>query len=361
MPHSDYSRYEIRVVDVETGGVRALTGTPGTRDYALDWSPDGSTIAIASEQSGWFELHLVAADGSGARRLTHADADFLESRWHPDGARLVATRGRAGRFDLVVVDATTGEVSDVAAGGIYGAPSWTAEGAIVATYEDRKPRPRCGLVSPGAETRHIVTPVPQAVRAAPHVVAEEVTYASFDGTPIQAFLFRPEGASAERKAPAVVYVHGGPADCYGGEWDGHAQYFVAKGYAWLAINYRGSTGHGSDFERANHGTWGVGDTKDCLVAADFLRTVDWVDGTGSGSSVRATGPDMAARRHRRSRVPFQVRRLQVRRLRRADDVGAGRPRRGTDDDADHGASEQEPEDSLAASPVLRLDNVRSRS
>ena len=104
VPHSDYSRYEIRVVDVVEGTVRALTGTPGIRDYALDWSPDGSTLAVASELSGWFELHLVAADGSGTRQLTSAHADFLEARWHPDGTRLVATRGRAGRFDLVTVD-----------------------------------------------------------------------------------------------------------------------------------------------------------------------------------------------------------------------------------------------------------------
>jgi dipeptidyl aminopeptidase/acylaminoacyl peptidase len=293
VPHSDYSRYEIRVADVATGEVRSLTGTPGIRDYALDWSPDGSTIAIASEHSGWFEIHLVAVDGSGTRRLTHADADFLEGRWHPDGSRLVATRGKAGRFDLVVVDAGTGAITDVAAGGIYGAPWWTAEGSILATYEGPGTAPDLRLVSEADEPRPVVSPAPLAVRSAVHVTAEEVTYASFDGAQIQGFLFRPEGASDGRKAPAVVYVHGGPADCYGGEWDGHAQYFVAKGYAWLAVNYRGSTGHGSDFERANHGTWGVGDTKDCLAAADYLRTVDWVDGERLGIFGPSYGSYMA--------------------------------------------------------------------
>ena len=125
-------------------------------------------------------------------------------------------------------------------------------------------------------------PAPRAVRAAPHVRPEEVTYASLDGVEIPAFLFRPAGASAESPAPAVVYPHGGPTSCYGDEWDGHAQYFIDKGYAWLAINFRGSTGYGRDFERRNHGDWGVGDTKDCLAAADFLRTLDWVDGDRLG-------------------------------------------------------------------------------
>jgi len=278
VPHSDYSRYEIRVVDVAAGTVRALTGTPGIRDHALDWSPDGSTIAIASEHSGWFELHLVAADGTASRRLTHGDADFLEARWHPDGTRLAATRGAGGRYDLVTIDTAGGAVTAVAAGGVWGAPGCTASGAVLATYEGPATPPELRLVGEGEAPVALHAPAPLAVVRAPHVEAEELAYTAFDGRQIQAFLYRPAGASAERPAPAVVYPHGGPADCYGGEWDGHAQYFVDKGYAWLAINYRGSTGHGSEFERANHGVWGVDDTKDCLAAADFLRTVDWVDG-----------------------------------------------------------------------------------
>ncbi len=59
---------------------------------------------------------------------------------------------------------------------------------------------------------------------------------------------------------------------------GVAQYFVDKGYAWLSLNYRGSTGRGKAFEHLNDGDWGGGDTQDCLAAADYLRTLDWVDG-----------------------------------------------------------------------------------
>jgi dipeptidyl aminopeptidase/acylaminoacyl peptidase len=64
---------------------------------------------------------------------------------------------------------------------------------------------------------------------------------------------------------------------YGDEWDGHAQYFLDRGYAWLCPNFRGSTGYGREFERANHGVWGTEDTRDCLAAADHLRSLDWVD------------------------------------------------------------------------------------
>ena len=79
------------------------------------------------------EIHLVGADGSDDRQLTHDDADFSELEWHPDGDRLVAVRGRRGRFDLVAVDAASGAVTELAAGGTWGCPHWTADG-VVATY-----------------------------------------------------------------------------------------------------------------------------------------------------------------------------------------------------------------------------------
>ena len=78
--------------------------------------------------------------------------------------------------------------------------------------------------------------------------------------------------------PVVVHPHGGPTAAHVEDWDGRLQYFLDKGYAWLQVNFRGSTGYGRDFERRNHGVWGVEDTWDCLAAADWLRQQDWADG-----------------------------------------------------------------------------------
>jgi dipeptidyl aminopeptidase/acylaminoacyl peptidase len=94
-----------------------------------------------------------------------------------------------------------------------------------------------------------------------------VCYKSYDGLEIPAFLYRPEKSNGA----AIVYPHGGPKDQYGYIWDELAQYFTAKGYYYLAPNYRGSTGYGKQFERANYDNWGVGDTQDCVHAAKYLR------------------------------------------------------------------------------------------
>jgi dipeptidyl aminopeptidase/acylaminoacyl peptidase len=291
-PRDDLKRYELRVTSLETGETRALTGTPGMRDGEPAWSPDGSTIAYVSERPGRYEIHLVGRDGSGDRQLTSDAGDFSELRWHPDGSRLAAIRGRRGRYDLVSVDAETGAVETLAPGGVWGWPAWTASGDLVVAYHDHATPPELRIVGAGG-VRSLLAPGPRAVKRAPFVTPEEVSYRSFDGLEIPAFLFRPPGASAERPAPAIVYPHGGPTDAYGDEWDGHAQYFVAKGYAWICPNFRGSTGYGRDYERANHGVWGVDDTKDCLAAADFLRTLDWVDGNRLGIFGASYGSYMA--------------------------------------------------------------------
>jgi dipeptidyl aminopeptidase/acylaminoacyl peptidase len=288
-PRADLNRSEIRVASLKTGEVRALTGTPRMHDREPNWSPDGQQLLYASERSGFYELHLVGADGSGERQLTSARADHSETDWHPDGKRLLAVRGRRNHFDVVAVDADDGSAELVEEGGRWSSPQWAGAGGIVATYEDHATAPELRL----STHAHLHSPAPMAIRHAPYANAEDVTYRSFDGLEIPAFLMRSANASAAAPVPAVVYPHGGPTSFYGDEWDGHAQFFVDKGYAWLAINFRGSTGYGRDFERANHGVWGVEDTRDCLAAADYLRTLDWVDGERLGIFGASYGSYMA--------------------------------------------------------------------
>jgi dipeptidyl aminopeptidase/acylaminoacyl peptidase len=278
-PRDDLNRSEIRVADVATGETRALTGTPRMHDRAPAWSPDGGAIAYASERSGFYELHL------GDRQLTEAGADHSDPAWHPDGTKLVAIRGRRNRFDLVEIDAATGDATVLAEGGAYGAPHYTADGDVITTYEAHDTPPE---LRRAARTLH--APAPKAVRRARHARLEEVTFPSFDGLEIPGFLLRPD---SDDPVPAIVHPHGGPTDADGDLWDPYAQYFVDKGYAWLQPNFRGSTGYGRDFERANHGVWGVDDTKDCLAAADYLRSLDFIDGGRLGVFGGSYGSYMA--------------------------------------------------------------------
>ena len=85
---------EVQRVGVYDLATQQLTPVgPGRRDGAPVWSPDGTQIAFHTEEDGKLGIFVVAADGSGGRRLTHAH-DWNESpRWSPDGSHLAYTVG----------------------------------------------------------------------------------------------------------------------------------------------------------------------------------------------------------------------------------------------------------------------------
>ena len=150
-------------------------------------------------------------------------------------------------------------------------PNWSKDGSFI-TFEYESPLVPPDIYRIDVETRNVTQLTfsnPPAMQKNKLILPEIVSYKSFDGLEIPAFLYRPQ----KPNGAAIVYPHGGPKDQYGFIWDELAQYFVAKGYTYLAPNYRGSTGYGRDFERANYDNWGVGDTQDCLHAAKYLRTV----------------------------------------------------------------------------------------
>ena len=287
-PRADLNRSEIRVAALDGGAVRAVTGTPlhARQQPGVVARRHDDRLRVGAQR-------LLRAAPRGRRGPPAHERRRRPPRAHVAPGRHGAcwpSRGRRNRFDVVVVDAATGAAEVVADGGTWGCPAWTPAGAIVGTYEDHATAPELRLAGAGARA----TPPLRARRGARRTpTLEEVSFTSLDGLEIPAFLRRPRNASPERPVPAIVYPHGGPTDAYLDDWDGHAQYFVDKGYAWLAPNFRGSTGYGRDYERLNHGVWGVKDTEDCLAAADYLRTLDWVDGERLGIFGASYGSYMA--------------------------------------------------------------------
>jgi dipeptidyl aminopeptidase/acylaminoacyl peptidase len=201
--------------------------------------------------------------------------------WSPDGLRLVVTVNRGGSLDLATVEVGTGRAADLRRGpGVHQRPNWLPDGRTI-TFEYEDPLHPADLYRMDVETYRVTQLTfsnPPALQALDLVMPEPVSYRSLDGMEIPAFLYRP----LHPNGAAIVYPHGGPTSQYILEWDIWAQYLVAKGYTWLAPNFRGSSGYGIAFERANHDVWGVKDTEDCLAAADYLTTLPWIDRTRLG-------------------------------------------------------------------------------
>ena len=275
-PFDDLNRYDLKLVDLDSGETHPLTGSPGQKNRSPRWSPAGDVIAFLSQRTGWDEIWLIRPDGQGERQLTHLGHDLADLAWSPDSRRLACTVNRGGAFDLALIDARSGEITYVCTAlGYYARPNWSPQADFLTVeYEDSTQPPDLYRVAlPGGELTQLTFSNPPALARNKLVVPERISYRSFDGLEIPVFLYRP----VKPNGAAILYPHGGPTGQYIFQWDILAQYFVAKGYTYLCPNYRGGTGYGVEFEQANHFAWGIGDTQDCLYGARYLSELDWID------------------------------------------------------------------------------------
>nr|CAB3469989.1 unnamed protein product [Digitaria exilis] len=65
-------------------------------------------------------------------------------------------------------------------------------------------------------------------------------------------------------------IPGGPTDEARGVLDLSVQYWTSRGWAFVDVNYGGSSGYGREFRERLLGQWGVVDVNDCCSCATFL-------------------------------------------------------------------------------------------
>ncbi|MDD2941508.1 MAG: hypothetical protein PHC51_00940 [bacterium] len=69
------------------------------------WSPDGTTIAFSSDNSGDIELYSASSDGTGIQRLTFSNGRDISPDWSPDGRKIVFASERDKGRNIYVVNA----------------------------------------------------------------------------------------------------------------------------------------------------------------------------------------------------------------------------------------------------------------
>jgi dipeptidyl aminopeptidase/acylaminoacyl peptidase len=109
------------------------------------------------------------------------------------------------------------------------------------------------------------------------VDSQTVRFKSFDKLEIPNILYKPHQATPQTKAPALVWVHGGPGGQTRKGYSAQIQYLVNNGYIVLGVNNRGSTGYGKTFYKADDRKHGREPLWDCVEAKKYLASLPYVD------------------------------------------------------------------------------------
>jgi len=84
------------------GGVAIPLTTNPAHDYMPVWSPDGNSIAFASNRFGNFDIYIVSAIGGTPTRLTFHSGNELPSAFSPDGKNVIFSAQIADSKDNIL-------------------------------------------------------------------------------------------------------------------------------------------------------------------------------------------------------------------------------------------------------------------
>jgi dienelactone hydrolase len=211
------------------------------------------------------ELHLPDISG---------DVSVMD--WSPDGKRILLARTHQAKQNLLIYELTTGKRIELKhPGGFYGmgmtfAPTaHLMNGEILAGWQDAANPPQLiALDSLTGRKKRTVLPADPVPPGRPW---KNITFKSTDGQIIQGWLGLPQGKGP---FPTILHTHGGPETATVEYFMPNSQAWLDHGFAWLAINYRGSTGFGRQFREKIWGDIGHWEVEDMVAARQWLVEQD---------------------------------------------------------------------------------------
>ena len=192
-------------------------------------STDRSKLAYTVNEGGYETLNLVALDSFEPLPLPALPQGRIGGlRFNHDGSKLALSMGTPTQpTDVYVIDLETQTLTQ-----------WT-----------------------NSELGEI--------RSSDLVAPTQITYSSFDGLQIPAFVFKPATAGPH---PVLVYIHGGPESQYRPGFSSLFQYLQKElGIAIIAPNVRGSSGYGKTYVGMDNGYKREDSVKDIGALLDWIQ------------------------------------------------------------------------------------------
>jgi dipeptidyl aminopeptidase/acylaminoacyl peptidase len=262
--------------------VTVLAGAADVPVFQPAFSPDGLQLAFIEERDEWDDLVVMDLE-SGKRRTLVTDAVLAEPAWTQgirtfgwsgDGRKIFYIQREKGFGTLHAADVETGRANPLPStpytdqAQIAVSPS----GNTLAYIASSCVIPMRIVVQQEKKISIQAHSCSERVGEEEHAIPEPFSWKADDGAEVYGLFFPAHNPRylAKGPPPAVILVHGGPTSQVPAAYSSDTVFFTSRGYACLAVNYRGSTGFGRSYRNALRGRWGELDVMDVVAGTRAL-------------------------------------------------------------------------------------------
>jgi dipeptidyl aminopeptidase/acylaminoacyl peptidase len=271
----DGDQDNIWIVTVASGAKKEMTKDDAASQNAR-WSPDGKWIAYNCSERGAVSTDYVCLipDTGGEPKQLTAKFELPAGTpvWSPDGKTIYFSTNTLEAIEVYATDVATGAVKQLTKrGGSTGITEISRDGrTFVGTLSGPTQPTEIYRANSAFVSFNPITDHNSWLKDYSLAQSEVVKWKSKDGTEVEGVLTKPVDYQRGAKAPFLLNPHGGPTGASLNTFNTTVQVLAANGFAVLQPNFRGSTGKGLTFTRANKNTWGKGDYEDCMTGVDSM-------------------------------------------------------------------------------------------
>ena len=254
----------------------------GWSSNSLQWSADSKKIAYVAGGDPkllWYAIDNVSVidvENKRVENITKAlDRNISSPRWSHDAARLYFVLEDNLKNQIAYYSFEDEEIRKMSPEEMY-ISSFEISGKDIILESSTTSESESIFRMNDSILRKVVD-VNSFLSTKKIATTEKISFESYDGTEIFGLLVKPEDFNPNKKYPLLIRIHGGPVSQYGVRFNLEWQVFASNGYVVLAVNPRGSSGRGEEFQKAIFADWGNIDAKDIIAAADFVSTKPYID------------------------------------------------------------------------------------
>jgi dipeptidyl aminopeptidase/acylaminoacyl peptidase len=277
---SDSDIYLWNASSKETRHISKHSGSANYQPAGFDRA--SKYLYFVTDAAGEFQsLNRYVLAGGKIEVVEAAPWDVVSATFSHNGKYRATIINADGRPVVSVVDEATGTpvaMPPVPNGGVTFARFAPSETLIALSVSgDRSPTDLYVLHVATKKLTKLTDSLSPQIDAADLVDAQVVRFKARDGMTVPNTLWKPHQATASSKAPALVWVHGGPGGQTTPAYSPVIQYLVNHGYVVLGINNRGSSGYGKTFFAADDKKHGREPLWDCVDGKKYLQSLNYVD------------------------------------------------------------------------------------